>query len=83
MPDERLNDSIDPISFVDREATPEFLMKLCIQLYLSYLSILNVIRFFIYLVSNALGQLFITGFTMPIYKSIPGRIRITLRLMRR
>jgi len=36
----RLNRSIDRIEFgvVEREATPEFLMKLSIQLYLSALS---------------------------------------------
>ena len=41
MPEnERLNRSIDQIElgFVEREATPEFLMKLSIQLHLSALS---------------------------------------------
>ncbi len=43
----RLNDSIDQIElgFVEREATPEFLMKLSIQLHLSGLSLSNTVRF--------------------------------------
>src|SRR6056297_1514336 len=42
----RLNGSIDQIElgFVEREATPEFLMKLSIQLHLSGLSLSNTIR---------------------------------------
>ena len=43
---ERLNGSIDQIElgFVEREATPEFLMKLSIQLHLSGLSLSNTVR---------------------------------------
>ena len=43
---ERLSGSIDQIElgFVEREATPEFLMKLSIQLHLSGLSLSNTIR---------------------------------------
>jgi len=43
----RLNSSIDQIElgFMEREATPEFLMKLSIQLYLSSLSLSNIVRF--------------------------------------
>jgi len=47
MPEnERLNRSIDQIElgFVEREATPEFLMKLSIQLHLSGLSLSNTVR---------------------------------------
>ena len=47
MPEnERLNGSIDQIElgFVEREATPEFLMKLSIQLHLSGLSLSNTVR---------------------------------------
>ena len=47
MPEnERLNRSIDQIElgFVEREATPEFLMKLSIQLHLSGLSFSNTVR---------------------------------------
>ena len=47
MPEnERLNCSIDRIQldFVEREATPEFLMKLSIQLHLSGLSLSNTVR---------------------------------------
>ena len=47
MPEnERLNRSIDQIElgFVEREATPEFLMKLSIQLHLSDLSLSNTVR---------------------------------------
>jgi len=42
----RLSGSIDQIElgFVEREATPEFLMKLCIQLHLSGLSLSNTVR---------------------------------------
>jgi len=42
----RLNSGIDQIKlgFVKREATPDFLMKLSIQLHLSGLSLLNTIR---------------------------------------
>ena len=42
----RLNGSIDQIElgFVEREATPEFLMKLSIQLHLSGLSLSNTVR---------------------------------------
>ncbi len=42
----RLNGSIDQIElgFVEREAIPEFLMKLSIQLYLSGLSLSNTVR---------------------------------------
>jgi len=43
---ERLNRIFDRIQldFVEREATPEFLMKLSIQLHLSGLSLSNTIR---------------------------------------
>jgi len=47
MPEnERLNGSIDQIEldFVEREATPEFLMKLSIQLHLCGLSLSNTVR---------------------------------------
>ncbi len=47
MPEnERLNCIIDQIElgFVEREATPEFLMKLSIQLHLSGLSLSNTVR---------------------------------------
>jgi len=47
MPEnERLKGSIDQIElgFVEREATPEFLMKLSIQLHLSGLSLSNTVR---------------------------------------
>jgi hypothetical protein len=42
----RFNRSIDQIelAFVEREATPEFLMKLSIQLHLSDLSLSNTVR---------------------------------------
>jgi len=42
----RLNSNIDQIElgFVEREATPEFLMKLSIQLHLSGLSLSNTVR---------------------------------------
>ncbi len=42
----RLSGSIDQIElgFVEREATPEFLMKLSIQLHLSGLSLSNIVR---------------------------------------
>jgi len=41
-----LNGSIDPIElgFVEREATPEFLMKIIIQLHLCGLSLSNTVR---------------------------------------
>ena len=43
----RLSGSIDQIElgFVEREATPAFLMKLSIQLHLSGLSLSNTVRF--------------------------------------
>jgi transposase-like protein len=47
MPEnERLSSSLDRIQldFVERQATPEFLMKLSIQLYLSGLSLSNSVR---------------------------------------
>jgi len=44
---ERLSGSIDPIElgFVEREATPEFLMNLSIQMHLSGLSLSDTVRF--------------------------------------
>jgi len=49
MPEnERFSGSTDQIEldFVEREATPEFLMKLTIQLHLSGLSLSNTVRVF-------------------------------------
>jgi len=57
MPEnERFNCSIDQIElgFVEREATPEFLMKLSIHLHLSALSLWNNVCFMRYSVSNVL-----------------------------
>ena len=58
MPDNaRLNESIDQIKLgiVEREATPELLMKLGIQLHLVLLSLSNMVSILRCLVSNALG----------------------------
>ena len=85
MPEnERLNRSIDQIElgFVEREATPEFLMKLSIQLHLSGLSLSNTVCFLIYSVLIWFDPLFIPRFTGPIYSRSLVGVRITLRSMR-
>jgi hypothetical protein len=49
------------LDFAEREATPQLLMKLSIQLRLAGLSLSNTVSFSKYLVFNALDRLFILG----------------------
>jgi len=81
----RLSGNIDQIElgFVEREATPESLMKLSIQLHLCGLSLSNTVRVLKNPVSNAYDPPFIIGFIRPIYSRSLERIRITLRLTKR
>lgn len=71
------------LDFVEREATPELLMKLSIQLHLAGYHFRILFRFLMYSVLIAHVQPFITGFTKPIYSQRRVRVRISSRLMRR
>jgi len=80
----RLNGSLGQIKldFVEREATPAFLMKLSIS-YICPASHFRILfKYLRYSVSSVLDLRFITGFTRPVYSRSPTRTRITLRLMR-
>jgi len=68
----RLSGSIDQIElgFVEREATPEFLMKLSIQLHLSELSLSNTVRVLeVFGVQRAQSTVH-NEFTRPIYSQV-------------
>jgi len=67
---------------VEREATPQLLVKLSIHLHVAGLSLSNTVSILKCSVSNGLARLFITGFTRPIYSPTTGEIRITLRSMK-
>ncbi len=84
----RLSGSIDQIElgFVEREATPEFLMKLSIQLHLSGLSLSNTVRvcelFGVQRARSTVHNWVHKADLQPESGKNPARIRITLRLMR-
>jgi hypothetical protein len=71
------------LEFVERQATPELLMKLGVQLHLAGLSLSNIISILIYLVLIRHDQLFTTGCTRQIYELIVADHRITLGWTRR
>jgi len=85
MPEnDRLSGCLDEINleFVEREATPQLLIKLSIQLHLSDYRFRILFHFLSYLVLNRCDLPFITGFIRPIYSQNLVGVRITLRLMR-
>ena len=77
-----LSGSIDQINldFVEREATPQLLIKLSIQLHLLECHYRILSQVFRYSVSNALDQAYIIGLTKQIYSPKMGDRRITLQL---
>lgn len=75
------SDWID-LDFVERQWTPEFAMRLDIQMHLAGLSLSNTVSFLERLVSNALGKPFTTGYRRPIYSPGAVQARITLRSMK-
>lgn len=80
----RLNRYIYQIDFgfVEREATPHLLMKLCIQIYLARLSLSNTLSIFEVFSIERARSTFTTGFTRLIYGRRRTKIRITLLSMR-
>ncbi len=85
MPEnDRLNSCLDDIAldFMEREATPQLLMKLGIQLHLTGLSLSNTVSIpDVFGVERARSTVHI-GFIRPIYSPRVGKARITLRLTR-
>jgi hypothetical protein len=80
----RLSGSIDQIdlAFIEREATPQFLMKLSIQLHLAGLSLSNTVSVLEIFGVNGHDPPFTIGFTKLIYSPKKDKARITLRLTR-
>ena len=80
----RFDDSLGQIEleFVEREAIPQLLMKLSIQLHLQNCLFQILFLFLMYLVSNGHMSPFTIGYTRKIYSPTMVDSRITLRSMR-
>ena len=86
MPEnDRLSGCLDEINleFVEREATPQLLMKLSIQLHLAGLSLSNTVSFLEIFGVDRVRSTVHNWFTRPIYSRDLVGSRITLRSMKR
>jgi hypothetical protein len=82
LENDRLSGGLEEIDleFVEREATPQLLMKLSIQLHLAGLSLSNTVSFLEIFGVERDAPPSITGFTRPIYSPRLDGVRITSRL---